>query len=88
MSEKITVFAIKDPEGNFWKTPKGKATWNSVGAAKNSWNVHNLKIIEIESHWSSKPYKVWRRKKWSEDAIGWSIVKLKEFRLVEEDQDG
>lgn len=87
MSEKITVFAIKDPEGNFWKTPKGKATWNSVGAAKNSWNACNNKQLEIHTRYQEKPYKVWREMKWSEDAIGWSVVKLKEFRLVEEDQD-
>ena len=83
MSESIKVFAIKDPQGNFWRTPKGKSSWSSTGAAKLSWGCHNYKkhfytTTKGNEHW------YWVQKRWSEDAEGWSIVQLKEYRLVDE----
>lgn len=71
----IKVIMIFDPDGNVWSTPKGKATWGSVGAAKNAWACHNF-----------KPHEYYKRisinKKWSEDAIGWEVKVVHEFDLV------
>lgn len=76
MGNTIEVWAIKDPDGNFWKTPKGKSTWNKPNFAKSAWNCHNY-----------KPHSTYPRitvnKKWDEDAEGWQLVKLKEYKLVE-----
>lgn len=75
MNDTIKFFAIKDPEGNFWKTPKGKQSWSTISVAKNSWSCHNH---------TKGPQGYWVTKKWSEDAEGWSVVKLKEYKLVED----
>ena len=87
MSETIKLYAIKKPDGTYWKSPKGKSTWNGVGHAKNSWNAHNCYkhdfiTINGDKHWG------WRYKSWKEHAEpeGWTVVKLKEFKLVEDNE--
>ena len=74
MDKVIQVVVIKDPEGNIWKTPKGKSSWNSVGAAKNAWGCHNWKKHPIYARSTNK--------KWSEDAEGWSVEVVAEYELV------
>lgn len=77
--EKIQVVVIKDPNGNVWKTPKGKSSWSSVVAAKSAWNCHTW----VDD--GPNPYnpKIRRRRngKWDSDAVGWSI-EVGEFVFV------
>lgn len=70
MKNTIEVWVIKDPEGNVWKTPKGKSSWASKGAAKNAWGCHR--------------YKGYCNMKWSEDAepIGWTVEQIAKYELV------
>ena len=84
MSEDLTFFAIKDPQGYFWKTPNGKSSWDSVGAAKNAWNAHNHAQEPYDYGGVLRDFR-WIRKNWSKDAAtnGWSVVKVK-YKLVEE----
>lgn len=84
MINTIKIFAIKDPEGNFWKTPKGKSMWSSVGAAKNSWNKHNCAYKEDPPTSTGWVYKRYEHLNWAKDAEpnGW---KIKKCRLVEDE---
>lgn len=66
MKRTLKVFVVKDPEGSVWKTPKGKSSWNSVGAAKNAWCCH---------------HGVFSRCSWSVDAVGWSVEQIAEYEL-------
>lgn len=92
MSESIKIFGIKKPDGTFWKNPNGKAAWSSVGAAKNSWNTHNYEYKDCTytySNGKSHSYKRIVHLVWKTDAEpnGWSVVKLKEFKLVEDTEN-
>lgn len=85
MDDVIKVYVIKDPEGNVWKTPKGKSSWSSVGAAKNAWNAHNWYKVVREI--CGVEYTSWVHKVWSKNAepAGWKVCKAKEYKLVVED---
>lgn len=67
MKDVTEVWVIKDPDGNVWKTPKGKSSWASQSAAKNAWGCYNWGLRETK--YGSK-YN--RQLKWSEDAQGWA----------------
>lgn len=71
----IQVVVIKDPEGNIWATPKGKFSWGSVGAAKNSWSCHNWKKHPKYNNTTVN-------KTWKEGAGGWSVEALEEYYMV------
>lgn len=74
----VKVVIIFDPAGNVWSTPKGKSTWGSIGAAKNARACHNWKKHEYYKRISVN-------KKWSEDADGWEVKVVGEFKLVPKD---
>tara|TARA_R110000744_G_scaffold375388_1_gene488808 strand:+ start:286 stop:531 length:246 start_codon:yes stop_codon:yes gene_type:complete len=77
----IEIWVVKDPEGSIWKTPKGKTTWNSKGAAKNAWGCHT---------WFDRgpnPYNPKLRRstqgRWTKDAEGWTTELVKEYKVTE-----
>jgi len=80
MKTKIQVVVIKDPQGNVWKTPKGKTSWSSVGAAKRAWNAHTRLDNGPNPYNSSLRSR--RQGVWDKDAIGWSCEVLAEFHLI------
>ncbi|CAB4124468.1 hypothetical protein UFOVP59_19 [uncultured Caudovirales phage] len=88
MSETIKIFGIKKPDGTFWKSPNGKVSWSSTGAAKNSWNCHSWFQEEYTNTAGNKHFR-WKNKQWKVDAEpnGWSVVKLKEFKLVDDTEN-
>jgi len=71
----LKVVCIFDPDGKLWSTPKGKTSWSSVGAAKNAWSCHNFKR-------HPKYPRLTTNKKWSEDAKGWDVQVVQEYKLV------
>lgn len=71
MKDVVEIWVIKDPDGNLWKTPKGKSSWASQGAAKNAWLYH--KNLHCKSSWS-------------EDAQGWSCECVAKYDLVKREQ--
>jgi len=87
VSETIKLYAIKKPDGTYWKTPKGKSTWNGAGHAKNSWNAHNYYKREYTTSLGNTHY-TWANQSWKEHAEpeGWTVVKIKEFKLVEDNE--
>ena len=87
MSESIKLYAIKKPDGTYWKTSKGKSTWNGAGHAKNSWNAHNHYWHEYTTTNGNK-HSYWKQKSWKEHAEpeGWTVVKIKDFKLVEDNE--
>lgn len=82
MPDTIQVVCIFDPEGNIWRTPKGKSSWSSVSAAKNAWNCHTW-LDNGPSRYNPK-LRSTRQGKWSKDAEpnGWQAKVVKEFSLV------
>lgn len=68
-----TKYAVYNVKTNkFWNYGN---TYDTVGAAKNSWNAHTRYSSLYPDH--KEPY--WKRAKWSEDAHnnGFVVVKVK-----------
>lgn len=55
----MQVFAIFDTKmQDYWKTPKGKTSWGSAGAAKNAWNIHQPSEMRktVINQYNGRPY--------------------------------